>query len=135
LWAPAEPSECWLVCRLPLSRPSIRSVLRKAAEANIVIPETLPLNVTLSEKEEGLIQMLSEFAGVVKQAGTDYSPSVIANYTYDLVKEYNQFYHDFSILREENEALKVFRLALSQNVGKVVKLAMGLLGIEVPERM
>lgn len=113
----------------------IQSVLRKAAEANIVIPETLPLNVTLSEKEEGLIQMLSEFAGVVKQAGTDYSPSVIANYTYDLVKEYNQFYHDFSILREENEDLKVFRLVLSANISKIIKLGMELLGIEVPERM
>ncbi len=113
----------------------IQSVLRKAAEANIVIPETLPLNVTLSEKEEGLIQMLSEFAGVVKQAGTDYSPSVIANYTYDLVKEYNQFYHDFSILREENEDLKVFRLVLSSNISKVIKLGMELLGIDVPERM
>jgi arginyl-tRNA synthetase len=113
----------------------IQSVLRKAAEAGIAIPATLPLGVTLSEKEEGLIQMLSEFAGVVKQAGTDYSPSVIANYTYDLVKEYNQFYHDFSILREENEDLKIFRLVLSANIGKVIKLAMGLLGIEVPERM
>lgn len=79
--------------------------------------------------------MLSEFAGVVKQAGTDYSPSVIANYTYDLVKEYNQFYHDFSILREENEDLKVFRLVLSANIGKVIKSGMELLGIDVPERM
>ncbi len=113
----------------------IQSVLRKAAEAGIAIPSTLPLNVTLSEKEEGLIQMLSEFAAVVKQAGTDYSPSIIANYTYDLVKEYNQFYHDFSILREEKEDLKIFRLVLSANIGKVIKSAMGLLGIEVPERM
>ena len=79
--------------------------------------------------------MVADFAAIVKQAGEDYSPSLIANYTYDLVKEYNQFYHDFSILREENEALKVFRLALSANVGKIVKTAMGLLGIEVPERM
>ena len=86
-------------------------------------------------KEEGLIQMLADFKSVVKQAGSDYNPSIIANYAYDLVKEYNQFYHDFSILREENEALKVFRLALSANVGKIVKTAMGLLGIEVPERM
>ncbi len=117
----------------------IQSVLRKAAEANIVIPENLfecnRFSPNLSEKEEGLIQMLSEFAGVVKQAGTDYSPSVIANYTYDLVKEYNQFYHDFSILREENEDLKVFRLVLSANISKVIKLGMELLGIDVPERM
>ena len=113
----------------------IQSVLRKAAENGIVIPEQLPLGVELSEKEEGLIQMVADFAAIVKQAGTDYSPSVIANYTYDLVKEYNQFYHDFSILREENEAVKIFRIALSANVAKVVRLGMGLLGIEVPARM
>ena len=113
----------------------IQSVLRKAAEAGIAIPAVLPENLELTEKEEGLIQMLADFKVVVKQAGEDYSPSVIANYCYDLVKEYNQFYHDFSILREENPDLKVFRLALSQNVGKIVRLGMGLLGIEVPERM
>ncbi|WP_342975739.1 arginine--tRNA ligase [Phocaeicola massiliensis] len=113
----------------------IRSVLRKAAESGIVIPEVIPAGLQLSTKEEGLIQMLADFKTVVKQAGTDYNPSIIANYTYDLVKEYNQFYHDFSILREEDEALKIFRLALSANVGKIVKSAMGLLGIEVPERM
>ena len=110
-------------------------MLRKAAEQGIAIPEVIPAGLELSTKEEGLIQMLADFKNTVKQAGTDYNPSVIANYAYDLVKEYNQFYHDFSILREENEALKIFRLALSQNVGKIVKLAMGLLGIEVPERM
>lgn len=113
----------------------IQSVLRKAKEAGLVIPAQLPSGLELSEKEEGLIQMVADFAAVVKQAGEDYSPSVIANYTYDLVKEYNQFYHDFSILREENEAVKVFRLALSENVAKVVRLGMGLLGIEVPDRM
>ena len=113
----------------------IQSVLRKAAESGIVIPVQLPSGIELSEKEEGLIQMVADFAAVVAQAGTDYSPSVIANYTYDLVKEYNQFYHDFSILREENEAVKVFRVALSANVAKVVRLGMGLLGIEVPARM
>jgi len=113
----------------------IQSVLRKAAEQGIEIPIVIPAGLELSAKEEGLIQMLADFKNTVKQAGTDYNPSVIANYAYDLVKEYNQFYHDFSILREENEAIKVFRLALSQNVGKIVKLAMGLLGIEVPERM
>ena len=101
----------------------------------ITVPAVIPAGIELSTKEEGLIQMLADFGNVVKQAGTDYNPSILANSAYDLGKEYNQFYHDFSILREENEALKVFRLALSQNVGKVVKLAMGLLGIEVPERM
>ena len=113
----------------------IQSVMRKAAEAGIVIPAEIPVGIELSEKEEGLIQMVADFAAIVKQAGTDYSPSIIANYTYDLVKEYNQFYHDFSILREENEAVKVFRLALSENVAKVVRISMGLLGIEVPDRM
>ncbi len=113
----------------------IQSVLRKAKEAGIEIPAQLPAGIELSEKEEGLIQMVADFAAVVKQAGEDYSPSIIANYTYDLVKEYNQFYHDFSILREENEAVKIFRLALSENVAKVVRLGMGLLGIEVPDRM
>ena len=113
----------------------IQSILRKAAEAGISIPAVIPTGIELSTKEEGLIQMLADFTNVVAQAGTDYNPSILANYAYGLVKEYNQFYHDFSILREENEAVKIFRLALSQNVGKVVKLAMGLLGIEVPERM
>ena len=113
----------------------IRSVLRKAAEAGITLPARLPEGISLSTKEEGLVQMLADFAGIVRQAGTDYSPSVIANYCYDLVKEYNQFYHDFSILREENEAVRQFRLVLSAEVAKIVKLGMGLLGIEVPERM
>ena len=113
----------------------IQSVLRKAAESGIVVPGQIPAGIELSEKKEGLIQMVADFAAVVKQAGEDYSPSIIANYTYDLVKEYNQFYHDFSILREENEAVKVFRIALSANVAKVVRLGMSLLGIEVPSRM
>lgn len=113
----------------------IQSVLRKAAESGIVISEQILAGIELSEKEEGLIQMVADFAAVVKQAGEDYSPSIIANYTYDLVKEYNQFYHDYSILREENEAVKVFRIALSANVAKVVRLGMNLLGIEVPSRM
>ena len=113
----------------------IQSVLRKAGEAGIELPAQLPTGIELSTKEEGLIQMLADFATIVKQAGTDYNPSVIANYTYDLVKEYNQFYHDYSILREADEAVKVFRLVLSANVGKIVRLGMGLLGIEVPDRM
>ena len=103
--------------------------------SGITIPEVLPHNVELSEKEISLIQTLTDFKTVVKQAGNDYNPSCIANYCYDLVKEYNQFYHDFSILREEDENKKLVRLALSANVGKVVRTGMGLLGIEVPERM
>ena len=113
----------------------IRSILRKAAEAGLSIPATLPHNTELSEKEISLVQNLANFALVVKQAGNDYNPGCIANYCYELVKEYNQFYHDFSILREEDENKKIFRLALSANVGKVIRLGMSLLGIEVPERM
>ena len=113
----------------------IRSVLRKAAEAGIVVPETLETDIELSEKEESLVQLLSEFATNVKIAGKDYSPSTIANYCYDLVKEFNQFYHDYSILHEEDEKKMIFRLVLSANVAKVIRLGMGLLGIDVPERM
>ncbi|WP_099464394.1 arginine--tRNA ligase [Parabacteroides provencensis] len=113
----------------------IRSVLRKATEQGIVLPAQLPTNITISEKEENLIQMIADFANIVQEAGKLYSPACIANYTYDLVKEYNQFYHDFSILREENAELKNFRLMLSANVAKIVKEGMSLLGIDVPERM
>ena len=113
----------------------IQSVLRKAAEAGIIIPTELNHDIQLNEKEESLIQHLAEFPVTIAEAAKDYSLSEIANYAYDLVKEFNQFYHDFSILREENEQVKLFRLALSANVAKVIKLAMSLLGIEVPERM
>ncbi len=113
----------------------IRSILRKAAEANIVVPKTLNEPIEISEKEISLIQMLAEFPTVVKQAGNDYNPSCIANYCYELVKEYNQFYHDFSILREENENKKLFRLILSESISNIIRTGMGLLGIEVPERM
>jgi arginyl-tRNA synthetase len=91
--------------------------------------------VEISEKETDLIQKLNGFKAAVRQAGQDYSPSGIANYCYELTKEYNQFYHDFSILGEEDENKKIFRLALSKAVAKVVRLGMGLLGIEMPERM
>lgn len=113
----------------------IRSVLRKAAEAGVTVPEELPNDIELSLKEEEIVQHIADFAAVVKQAGTDYSPSTIANYCYDLVKEYNQFYHDFSILKETDEKKKLFRLVLSANVAKVIRLGMRLLGIEMPERM
>lgn len=113
----------------------IRSVLRKAAEQGIQLPAQLTTDFTISEKEENLIQMIADYASVVKEAGAAYSPALIANYTYDLVKEYNQFYHDFSILREEDEQLKTFRLVLSANVAKIIKSGMALLGIDVPERM
>ena len=113
----------------------IRSILRKAAVAGLAVPETLKAGADVSEKEIGLIQMLADFPATVRQAGSDYNPSCIANYCYDLVKEYNQFYHDFSILHEEDEAKKLFRLMLSANVAKIIRTGMGLLGIEVPERM
>ena len=113
----------------------IRSILRKAADAGLQLPEALPTGVELTTKEEDIIQHIADFAAVVRQAGQDYSPSAIANYCYELVKEYNQFYHDFSILREEDADKKLFRLVLSANVAKVVRLGMSLLGIEMPERM
>ena len=113
----------------------IRSILRKAADAGIKVPTQLPADVELSTKEEEIVQHIADFAAVVRQAGTEYQPAAVANYCYDLVKEYNQFYHDFSILREEDKKKQTFRLTLSANVAKVIRLGMGLLGIEMPERM
>ena len=112
----------------------IQSILRKAQEQGLSIPSAVPA-AEISTKEEELIQHLAEFAAVVQQAGQDYSPSVIANYCYELTKEYNQFYHDFSVLKEADDTKKAFRLVLSQQVAKVVKLGMALLGIEMVERM
>lgn len=111
-----------------------RSIERKAAEAGIAV-ESVAAPGAISEKECSIIRLLNQFPAVVRQAGTDYSPSGIANYAYELAKEYNQFYHDFSILREENSEAKAFRILLTRNVGKAIKIAMNLLGIEVPERM
>lgn len=113
----------------------IRSLLSKAAEAGFVEPDSLTKDIVLSDKEQSLIQRLSEYPDVVREAGTTYSPALIANYTYELVKEYNQFYHDFSVLKEENAALKSMRIVLSGAVADIVQRAMGLLGIEMPERM
>ena len=113
----------------------IRSILRKAADAGIRLPEKLSHAVGLSVKEEEIVQHIADFAAVVRQAGTEYQPAAVANYCYELVKEYNQFYHDFSILRETDPDKQAFRLVLSLNVAKVVRLGMGLLGIEMPERM
>ena len=113
----------------------IRSILRKAKAQGIEVPAELPTTAELSEKEISLIQHLNDFAAVVRQAAGDYNPSCIANYCYDLVKEYNQFYHDFSVLKEEDRDKQLVRLALSKAVGKVVRNGLGLLGIEVPERM
>ncbi|MEL7598517.1 MAG: arginine--tRNA ligase [Proteiniphilum sp.] len=113
----------------------IQSILRKAGEQGITIPEQLERTLPLSEKEESLVQLLAEFETVVKQAGAEYNVSLIANYVYDLAKEYNQFYHDFPMLREENGDLRNFRLLLSKNVALTIKKGMSLFGIDVPERM
>jgi arginyl-tRNA synthetase len=113
----------------------IRSVLRKAAEQGIQWGEQADASIQLSETESNLIQYLSSFPNVVKQAGQEYSPALIANYVYELVKQYNSFYHDFSILKESDEAIRGFRLLLSQKIAEVIKSGMGLLGIDVPERM
>lgn len=113
----------------------ICSVLRKADEQSIVLDANMSRNLELSEKETSLVQSLSEYPAVIKQAGDEYSPSLIANYIYELVKQYNQFYHDCQIIKEEDFALRNFRLILSRNVAKVVKSGMGLLGISVPEKM
>ncbi len=113
----------------------IKSVLRKAEEQGISVPETLESDIALSEKEESLVQLLAEFPDIVKQAGDEYNVSLIGNYIYDLAKEFNQFYHDFSILREENTSLRDFRLVLSKNVASTIQKGMKLFGIEVPERM
>ncbi len=112
----------------------IRSILRKAADQGISAG-SLPDGAPVSVKEAELIQKMNEFGAAVAQAGKDYSPSGIANYCYELTKEFNQFYHDYSILKEEDEATKIFRLVLARNVAKIIKNGMALLGIEVPERM
>ena len=113
----------------------IRSILRKAEAQNITLPDTLNDDAPLNEKEITLIQKLNDFSVAVAQAGVDYSPSGIANYCYELTKEFNQFYHDYSILNADTEAEKITRLVLAKNVAKVIKNGMALLGIEVPERM
>ena len=112
----------------------IRSLLRKAEELGIALPATFA-GLTISTKEQELIAKVAEYADVVEEAARTYSPAVIANYVYDLVKEYNQFYHEFSILKEENEELRAFRLALSEVVARMIAAGFSLLGIEMPERM
>ena len=113
----------------------IRSILRKAEAQNITLPASLSDDAPLNEKEKALIQKLNDFSVAVAQAGVDYSPSGIANYCYELTKEFNQFYHDYSILNADTEAEKITRLMIAKNVAKVIKNGMALLGIEVPERM
>ena len=112
----------------------IRSVLRKAAETGSV-PEAAGMQVPVSEKERNIIKLIAKLPDVVKEAGAMYSPALLANYAYDLAKEFNQFYHDFSILREDDADLRNFRLLLAQECGVAIGNAMGMLGIEMPERM
>ncbi len=113
----------------------IRSIMRKAAAENIAVPASLADDAPLNEKEVQLVQKMNDFSAAVEQAGKDYSPSGIANYCYELTKDFNQFYHDFSILGADTEAEKQVRLVIAQNVAKILKNGMALLGIEVPERM
>ena len=113
----------------------IRSIMRKAEAQGITIPAALADDAPLNEKETDLIQKLNDFGAAVAQAGIDYSPSGIANYCYELTKQFNQFYHDYSILNAEDDTQKTVRLVLAANVAKIIKNGMELLGIEVPERM
>ena len=113
----------------------IRSIMRKADAEGIKLPQQLSTSAPMNDKEIALIQKLNDYRAVVEQAGTDYSPSGIANYCYELTKDFNQFYHDYSILNANSEEEKTARLVLAANVAKTIKNAMQLLGIEVPERM
>lgn len=113
----------------------IRSILRKADAEGQSVPTSLAGDMPINDKEIELIQKMNEYASVVLQASKDYSPSGIANYCYELTKEFNQFYHDYSILNAEDEKQKIVRLVLAKNVAKIIKNGMRLLGIEVPERM
>lgn len=114
----------------------IQSVLRKAKEQNLLSEDNkINQDIILTDKEKALILLTAEFPNTVKEAGEQYSPAIIANYTYDLVKEYNQFYHDHSILKESDNNIRNFRLHLSKTVANVIEKGMSLLGIEVPERM
>ncbi len=113
----------------------IRSILRKANAEGIVIPAVLPADAPLNDKEINLVQKLDDFKAAVKDAGENYNPAGIANYCYELTKDFNQFYHDYSILNADTDAEKTTRLVLAQNVAKTIKNGMALLGIEVPERM
>ena len=114
----------------------IRSIMRKAdADSHIALPEKLDGNAPLNEKEIELIQKMNEFETAVAEAGNNYNPAGIANYCYELTKDFNQFYHDYSILSANTEEEKIVRLVIAKNVAKIIKNGMDLLGIEVPERM
>jgi len=112
----------------------IQSVLRKAADVGIIIPDQIP-EISLNEKESILIKILSSFPEVVKEAGDNHSPALVANFVYELVKEFNQFYHDITIMNEPDEEIREFRLLLAKTIGITIRNGFSLLGIEVPERM
>jgi arginyl-tRNA synthetase len=117
------------------SHARICSVLRKAAEMGLSQPDKAQTDSPLNEKELSLIRQLTSFPSIVTEAGETYNPALIANYVYDLSKEFNQFYHDYSILHEANREARELRLMLSALTGRLIKNGMNLLGIEVPERM
>ena len=123
---------CWA---MNIAMEFLRSIMRKAAAEGIEIPAELGADAPINEKEIDLIQKMNDFAAAVADAGNNYNPGGIANYCYELTKEFNQFYHDYSILNAESEAEKITRLVLAANVAKILKNGMSLLGIEVPERM
>ena len=113
----------------------IRSVFRKANEMGVKVPAASPENLTLNSKEKNVLKLIHDFPGVIKAAGEAFNPALIANYIYDLVKEYNQFYHDYSILKEEHIETREFRLVMSLVISRILKQGMELLGIDMPERM
>lgn len=113
----------------------ICSVFRKAEEMNVTNTGIIPVDLAISEKEKSILKLVHDFPSIISESAKNYSPAIIANFIFDLAKEYNQFYHDYPILKEELEGLRNFRLQLSEFTGSIIKRAMGLLGIEVPERM
>ena len=112
----------------------IQSVLRKAADAEIEIPTQIS-DIEMNDKESSLIKILVTFPDVVKEAGQNHSPALVANFVYELVKEFNQYYHDYTIMNEPDEKIRKFRLLLAKTIGQTIKNGFSLLGIEVPERM
>jgi len=112
----------------------IQSVLRKATEAGIVIPDQVP-QIVISDKECSLIKILSSFPDAIKEAGENHSPALVANFVYELVKEFNQFYHDVTIMNEPDQQVRKFRLLLAKTIGRTIRSGFMLLGIEVPDRM
>ena len=112
----------------------IQSILRKAADAAIEIPTQAP-EIEMNDKENALIKILVSFPEVVKEAGQNHSPALVANFVYELVKEFNQYYHDFTIMNEPDELVRKFRLLLAKTIGRTIRNGFSLLGIEVPERM